>query len=136
MIFISIFFVGSCLFLVDLLVDFDVDIQNELSIIVDTIVSSVLADKIFLFGSFANGSYHTGSDFDIFVLLDCSEERPIKSIQKIYRSLARLDIRSVDVLANYSDVFFASANVISLEQDVLENGVVLFERYSKLKYFN
>lgn len=103
------------------------EIQKELNIIVDKINSTVKTKKIYLFGSFAYGSPREDSDFDIYVLLDKSEERPIKSIQKMYRALYNLDIRSVDILANYTDVFLNSAKDFTLEKNILENGVVLFE---------
>ncbi len=106
----------------------NIQVQEELDVIVDKINSTVRTEKIYLFGSFANGSPREDSDFDIYVLLDKFEERPIKSIQKIYRALSRLDIRSVDILANYTDIFFNTAKDITLEKTILEKGVMLYER--------
>lgn len=105
-----------------------VKVKEELNIIVDKINSTVKTEKIYLFGSFAYGTPREDSDFDIFVLLDKGEERPIKSMQKIYRALSRLDIRAIDILANYTDIFLKTAKDFSVEKTILEKGVVLYER--------
>lgn len=114
--------------------EYEIEKENlyikELNIIVDKIKSTVKTEKIYLFGSFATGLQKKDSDFDIYVLLDKSEERPIKSIQKIYLALFDLDIRSVDILANYTDKFLLTSKDISLEKDILEEGVVLYEKYN------
>ncbi|MFI3230879.1 MAG: nucleotidyltransferase domain-containing protein [bacterium] len=106
----------------------DIQVQEELDIIVDKIKCTVKTEKIYLFGSFANGSPREDSDFDIYVLLDKIEERPIKSIQKIYKSLYKLNIRPIDILANYTDIFLKTAEDITLEKNILEKGVIIYER--------
>ncbi len=103
-------------------------VEGELNTVVATIKEEVNAQEIYLFGSFANGNERIDSDFDIYVVLDSTEIRPIKAIQKINYALSHKDLRSVDILANYYNVFMSTAQAPSLEKEILERGVKLYER--------
>ncbi|MFI3228479.1 MAG: nucleotidyltransferase domain-containing protein [Clostridia bacterium] len=104
------------------------EIQKELDLIVNHITNTVNAEQIFLFGSFADGTDKEDSDFDIYVLMESSEERPIKSMQKINLALAYLDIRPVDIMASYTKDFYKNIYAPTLEKTVMERGVKIYER--------
>ena len=59
------------------------DANQELNAVVKTIQSTVHAQEIYLFGSFAEHREQLDSDFDIYVALEPDEIRPIKAIQNI-----------------------------------------------------
>ncbi|MCD8241896.1 MAG: nucleotidyltransferase domain-containing protein [Lachnospiraceae bacterium] len=84
-------------------------------------------EKIYLFGSFAYGKPRQDSEFDIYVLLRDGRERPIRAIQKINLALARMDIRSVDILADTSDSFYEKSKGLTLERVVARKGMPLYE---------
>ncbi len=97
--------------------------QRELSSVIERISQTVDTKEIYLFGSFATGKQQQDSDFDLYVVLQPEEDRPIKAIQKIHYALADLEVRSVDVLANYEDIFMRSAKHPTLEKTILETGI-------------
>ncbi len=102
--------------------------SRELKLITDTVCSVVDAEKIYLFGSFAYGMPKEDSDFDIYVLLTDGSERPLKAMQKINTALARMDIRSVDILADTASRFYEKSKGLTLERTVISKGVQLYER--------
>lgn len=103
-------------------------VKCELDSVVETIQATVNAYEIYLFGSFAERRERDDSDFDIYVSLDPSEIRPMKAIQKINLALSHMDLRSVDILANYHGNFLRAAKGPSLEREILAKGVKLYER--------
>ncbi len=109
----------------------NVNIKNELENVVSIINSTVNSKEIYLFGSFATGQNRDDSDFDIYVVLDAEEVRPIKAIQKINYALSSLDLRSIDILAGYQNAFVAAAKTPSIEREILKRGVKLYDRDSK-----
>lgn len=104
----------------------------ELKMITDAVCAVVDAEKIYLFGSFAYGDPKEDSDFDIYVLLADESERPLKAVQKINMALARMDIRSVDILADTSSGFYEKCKGPTLERTILRRGVQLYERNEQL----
>ncbi len=104
----------------------------ELKMITDTVRSTVDVEKIYLFGSFAYGIPKDDSDFDIYVLLADENERPLIAMQKINMALARMDIRSADILADTSSRFYEKCKGPTLERTVISKGVQLYERSEQL----
>lgn len=105
---------------------------GELRVITEKILATVNAEEIFLFGSFAYGTPKEDSDFDIYVLLSENSERPLRAMQKINMALARMDIRSVDILADTSAGFYQKCKGPTLERTILSRGVRLYERDEQL----
>jgi predicted nucleotidyltransferase len=102
--------------------------RRELDQIVRAIINVVDAEEIYLFGSFAYGTPTKDSDFDIYVILTDGSERSLKAIQKINMAIARMNIRSVDILAEESKQFRKKSNTLTLERTVFERGVKLYVR--------
>lgn len=106
--------------------------SRELKTIIDKILSTVDVEQIFLFGSFAYGIPKEDSDFDIYVLLSENAERPLKAMQRINMALARMNIRSVDILADTESGFYSKSNGPTLERVIRSKGVKLYERNQQL----
>jgi predicted nucleotidyltransferase len=102
--------------------------RKELDQIVRAIVNAVDAEEIYLFGSFVYGTPTKDSDFDIYVILTDGAERSLKAIQKINMAIARMNIRSVDILTEESQRFHKKSHTMTLERTVFERGVKLYER--------
>ena len=106
-------------------------INDDIIAVKDDILSAVgeICEKIILFGSHANGMSREGSDYDFFVVLKDDSEKPILTLQKIYRHLARKPmLTSVDVLANYRSRFEWRSTQPTIERRIANEGVVLYER--------
>lgn len=102
--------------------------KKELDQITHAISGVVEAEEIYLFGSFAYGSPTKDSDFDLYVVLADNTERPLQAIQKMNMAIARIDIRSVDILADGSKRFHEKCKAMTLERTVRDKGVKLYER--------
>lgn len=106
--------------------------RKELKMITDTVCSVVNVDKIYLIGSFAYGIPREDSDFDLYVLLADEEERPLKAMQKINMALARMDIRSVDILADTASGFYEKSKGPTLERMIMNKGMQIYERNEQI----
>jgi len=105
-------------------------INDDILAIKDSILRTVGADceKIYLFGSYAYGTPHKNSDYDLFVVLKDGIENPILVLQDIYRNLCDTKYIPVDVLANYKSRFEWRSTQPTLERKIAKDGVVLYER--------
>jgi predicted nucleotidyltransferase len=106
-------------------------VNDDIIAIKDTILDTVgeTCEKIILFGSYAYGTPREKSDYDIFVVLKDDSEKPILTLQKIYRSLSRRPMLTpVDLLANYKSRFEWRSTQPTIERRIANNGVVLYER--------
>jgi predicted nucleotidyltransferase len=96
----------------------------------DSILNTIgdTCEKIILFGSYAYGTPHEESDYDIFVVLKDDSEKPILTLQKIYRSLARIpNYKAVDVLANYKNRFEVRSKLPTIERTIAQKGIILYD---------
>lgn len=102
--------------------------QDDIKELIALINSSVNAEKIYLFGSYAYGNPTKTSDFDIYVVLSDNSVRPLEARRKIYKSLLSKNMeKPVDILANYSSVFHQLSKLPSLERTIVSKGVVIYE---------
>jgi predicted nucleotidyltransferase len=85
-------------------------------------------EKIILFGSYAYGIPKESSDYDVFVVLKDGTEKPIMTLQNIYRGLAQNpDYKPVDVLANYKSRFEARSKLPTIEKTIAKKGIILYD---------
>jgi predicted nucleotidyltransferase len=106
-------------------------INDEILAIKDTIVKSVDPEKVYLFGSYANGTPHKDSDYDFYVVLqDDSPIKPLDAMRQIRRKLMSIDSWTpVDLLANYKNRFEFRSNELTIERRIAKDGVILYERH-------
>jgi len=102
--------------------------SDDIIKIKDAIIRSVPAEKIYLFGSYANGTQNEESDYDIYVVIQDGSIRPIEAIQNIYRSMRGTKRKPMDVLAGTSEAFERRSKQLTLERTIAEEGVVLYAK--------
>jgi len=105
--------------------------SDAIASIKDSILNTVgeTCEKIILFGSHAYGTPKEGSDYDFFVVLQDDTEKPVLTLQSIYRALAESPMPvSVDVLANYKSRFEWRSSQPTMERKIATDGLVLYER--------
>jgi predicted nucleotidyltransferase len=103
------------------------DITNkELETIKQSILDTINANEIYLFGSYAYGMPHKDSDFDIYVVIPDDSMRPIEAMQKIGHAISRKNIRSVDILVGRESVFNQRKQLPTIERMIFRDGVKLF----------
>ena len=103
-------------------------ISDEILQIRDAILEAVPAERIYLFGSYANGAPNEDSDYDIYVVIQDIGMRPIEAIQSIYRSMRGTRRKPMDVLAGTAENFERRSKQRTLERTIAEEGVVLYAR--------
>jgi len=95
----------------------------------EVISKAILAEKIYLFGSFANGTPRADSDYDFFVVVPDGGPRPLEVIQTARKSLSKANRQtSVDILADYHSRFNDRSRLNTLERKIVNEGIVLYER--------
>jgi len=82
--------------------------------------------QIYLFGSHAYGTPDDSSDIDLMVVIEDSLDA-FKTAFKIQRGLASRLI-PLDVLVNNESVFCRAANDITLQAQIKNEGILLYER--------
>ena len=102
--------------------------SDEIVQIRDAIVGAVPTEKIYLFGSYANGTQNEDSDYDIYVVIQDRSIRPIVAIQSIYRSMRGMKRRPMDILAGTAETFERRSKQLTLERTITEEGVVLYAK--------
>ena len=98
----------------------------EINNIVKSILSSVPALEIYLFGSFANGTQREDSDFDFYVVIpDDSGMRELEASRIINRGMTRRT-RGIDMLVGTQSKFNRRKEYFySIENEIVETGVKL-----------
>ena len=100
----------------------------EIMQIRDKIISAVPVEKLYLFGSHANGTASDDSDYDFYMVIPNAGMRPIDAINAAYLAMRGLKRKPVDILAGTVEVFSRRAKGVTVERKIAREGVVLYER--------
>ena len=105
------------------------ELTDEISTIVNVIRKTVDCERIYLFGSYADGRPNESSDLDFYVVLPNGSAKPLEARKKIYCGLANVKREMpVDIIANYESVFTKMSRLPTLERQILQAGVLLYEQ--------
>jgi predicted nucleotidyltransferase len=102
--------------------------QVEINEVVESILSSVPASEIYLFGSFANGTQHENSDYDFYVVIpDDIGMHELEANWAIRSKLVGKQKRGIDMLVGTQSKFNRRKNYFySIENEIMETGVRLY----------
>lgn len=104
-------------------------IKNEIEKIVKEINRSVSTNKIYLFGSFSNGTSNDNSDLDLCIITDEVDRRKRDIIRDIRKSISKTYLMPVDILVYYENEFNERANLKStIEHKISSEGVSVYEQ--------
>jgi len=104
-------------------------IDQEIMIITEAIKSAIPVERIYLFGSYANGTPSESSDYDFFILIPDGGIKPLDAMREARYSLIPLNRKTpIDILADYKSRFEERSELNTLERRVVKEGVVLYER--------
>ena len=100
--------------------------RKEIYEIVNSILSSVPASEIYLFGSFAKGTEREDSDYDFYVVIpDDSGMRELEASRAINMRILRRT-RGIDMLVGTQSKFNRRKDYFySIENEIIETGVKL-----------
>lgn len=101
-------------------------VNEEIKKIAAKLKETLMPKNIYLFGSFAKGTYHQDSDYDFYIVMPDDAGDQIYLEQKAYRSLRGLRKRPVDILIGYESAFKKRCQQMTLEQSVAKEGILLY----------
>ena len=107
------------------------DFENAQNIkeITECIISSIDPSKIYLFGSFANGTYTENSDYDFYIVID--DGKNIHNASFLANKSVRDKMkRPVDIVIGTNSRFqnfSQSKDSLMIEGEVHRNGILLYD---------
>jgi len=101
-------------------------IQNEINVIKESILQTVSAEAIYLFGSYAYGTPGEESDLDIYVVVPDDTTGLIKLQADIRGLLWKKRSVPLDLLIGRSSVFNRRKNGPTLEKIIAQRGIMLY----------
>ena len=101
-------------------------VQRELDLIKESVLQTVPAEAIYLFGSYAYGTQNEDSDLDIYVVVPDNTADLIECKANIRMSLWGKKTKSMDLLMGRSSVFNRRAQGPTLERAIARDGVRLY----------
>ena len=99
---------------------------REIELIKEKLVSQLSPMKIYLFGSFAEGTADEGSDVDLYIIVKDDTENLVDLTAEAYKSIRNVRSRAVDIIIGTESRFESRKNRAGLENDVLNKGVLLY----------
>ncbi|MDR2546172.1 MAG: nucleotidyltransferase domain-containing protein [Lachnospiraceae bacterium] len=104
-------------------------INEEIIKIKDSILAAVNVEKLYLFGSYANGAADEDSDYDLYIVIPDNGIRPIEAMRQARSAMWEVDVdKPIDLLAGTSEIFNRRAKGVTLERKIAREGVLLYER--------
>ena len=103
------------------------DVIPELVSIILNSTDKAVIQKIYLFGSYAYGKPTADSDLDICVILD-NVENQLEINISISKALYYKNILKCDLLVYKEEQFYNSDNYKSIENTIMNEGKILYER--------
>ena len=105
-------------------------LNNELLAIKDIILKTVDCEQVYLFGSYAYGTPHKDSDYDIYIVVKDDAENPLDIMGKIQWNIyqdGRVDT-PIDLLGQYKNRFEELKTLHTIEKTVVEKGTLLYDK--------
>lgn len=105
----------------------DEQAKKQITLLKDCIIDAISPLKVYLFGSFANGTYKDESDYDFYVIVDDKEKNLIELTKKAYKAMRGKKDRPVDIIVVRLSKFEERKTwKLSLESEVNKKGVLLY----------
>lgn len=100
---------------------------EQIMLLKNCIIGAISPLKVYLFGSFADGTNKADSDFDFYVIVADGEQNLLELTQKAYRAMRGKKNRPVDIVIVRQSKFEERKSwKLSLEREVDDKGVLLY----------
>ena len=100
--------------------------DKEINLIKDKLINELSPVKIYLFGSFANGTENEDSDYDFYIVIKDGTQNIADVTAEAYRSIRSVRSRAVDIVIGTESRFEKRKNQIGIENEVARKGVLLY----------
>lgn len=102
--------------------------NEEIEILKNQFVKTLNPLRIYLFGSFANGTATKDSDFDFYIMVDNSTKDLIDATHKARSSIINFQKRPVDIVVGTKEKYERRKNTIfNIENEVMKKGKLIYE---------
>ncbi|MDR0519462.1 MAG: nucleotidyltransferase domain-containing protein [Clostridiales Family XIII bacterium] len=101
-------------------------VQRELDLIKESILKTVSAEAIYLFGSYAYGTPSAESDIDIYVVVPDIDIDLVDTRAEIRHKLWRKQTMPLDLLIGKSSVFNRRKQGPTLERAIAQKGKIIY----------
>lgn len=89
-------------------------------------VNSLSPVRIYLFGSFADGTSTETSDLDFYIVVDDAVLDIAGATTQAYRAIRRIKQRPVDIIVGSERRFESRKQIPSVENEVYKKGILLY----------
>ena len=103
------------------------EIQSELENLKALIINAVPVEQIYLFGSYANGTPHKGSDIDLYVVI--KDEFPMRELDapiEIIKAIGRVNTKPVDIIATRKSRYLRLVTGPTMERKIAREGIKIY----------
>lgn len=103
--------------------------HNEIDFLIKEIASEYQPEKIYLFGSYANGSADTDSDIDLFIIKN-TDKRPIERMREVRRLIKKnYPNTGLDVIV-YTPLELQAGltQIMNIGKEAVTTGKLVYER--------
>ncbi|MCR5789911.1 MAG: nucleotidyltransferase domain-containing protein [Lachnospiraceae bacterium] len=100
--------------------------EKEIEQIKDRFVSELSPLKIYLFGSYANGTANEDSDFDFYIVVKDGSKSLVDLTAEAYRSIRSVRSRAVDIIVGTESSFEHRKNRMGIENEVMNKGILIY----------
>jgi len=100
--------------------------MEEINEIKDKFVQELDPLRIYLFGSFADGSENEDSDFDFYIVVEDNAKNIADLTVEAYRCIRRIKKRPVDIIVATESRFNERRKLYTVENEVDNKGVLLY----------
>ena len=100
--------------------------NDEILALKDRIVEQLSPLKVYLFGSFADGTSGEDSDYDFYIVVEDSKTDWYDQTLQAYKAIRPLRTRPVDILVGTNSSFEKRKRHPGIEQEVDQKGVLLY----------
>ncbi len=100
--------------------------NDEIMSMKDRIVDQLSPLKVYLFGSYADGSFKEDSDYDFYVVVEDSKIDWYEQTLRAYQAIRPVRTRPVDILIGTKSAFEKRRQYPSIEREVFRKGVLLY----------
>ena len=104
----------------------DSQTTEQLESIKQKILSKIMPEAIYLFGSYAYGTPSPDSDLDLYIVIPDSSVRPLEAAQIINNAIYDDLRKPVDILVGKVSDFNRRKNLPTLERMVAAKGMLLY----------
>ena len=100
--------------------------EKEINQIKERFVSELSPVKIYLFGSFANGTANDDSDLDFYIIVSDNTQNLVDLTVEAYKSIRSVRSRAVDIVIGTESRFESRKYKSGIENEVMNKGVLLY----------